>query len=195
MWYPSVMNPIVNTAPELQAARARLRQILLERSIRFGDFTLASGAKSKYYADVRQTSLHPEGAILIAKLMDPILVEHGVRAIGGLTMGADPIVGATIAWTQLQGRGLLGFLVRKEQKAHGMGNKIEGPFDKSLPAAIVDDVITKGGSALTAFQAVKDAGGDVRVVVCVVDRCEGGAEQFASLGVPFRSIFTIQEFL
>jgi len=194
MWYPSGMSPIASTASELQAARARLRQLLLERSIRFGDFTLSSGAKSKYYADVRQTSLHPEGALLIAKLMDPILIEYGVKAIGGLTLGADPIVGATIAWTELQGRGLLGFLVRKEQKTHGTGNKIEGPFDKSLPAAIVDDVITKGGSALTAYQAVKDAGGDVRVVACVVDRCEGGAEQFAALGVPFRSIFTIQEF-
>jgi orotate phosphoribosyltransferase len=150
--------------------------------------------KSKYYADVRQTSLHPEGALLIARLLDPILLEFNVRAVGGLTLGADPIVGATIAWTELQGRGLVGFLVRKERKEHGTGSRIEGPFDKSLPAAIVDDVITKGGSALAAYQAVKDAGGDVRLVACVVDRGEGGAEQFASLGVPFRSIFTIQEF-
>jgi orotate phosphoribosyltransferase len=182
-------------ADDRAEARARLREILLERSIRFGDFTLASGAKSRYYADVRQTSLHPEGALLIAKLLDPILLEHGVRAVGGLTLGADPIVGAAIAWTQLQGRGLLGFLVRKEAKGHGTGNRIEGPFDPSLPAAIVDDVITRGGSALAAYQAVRDAGGDVRLVACVVDRGEGGAEQFASLGVPFRSLFTIQEFL
>jgi len=104
-------------------------------------------------------------------------------------------VGATIAWTELQGRGLLGFLVRKEQKAHGTGSRIEGPFDKSLPAAIVDDVITKGGSALAAFHAVKDAGGDVRVVTCVVDRSEGGTEQFAVLSVPFRPLFSIREFL
>jgi orotate phosphoribosyltransferase len=183
----------VHTDPA--AARARLKQILAERSIRFGDFTLSSGAKSKYYADVRQTSLHPEGALLIARLLDPILAEHGVKSIGGLTLGADPIVGATIAWTQLQGRGLVGFLVRKEPKAHGTGNRIEGPFDKSLPVAIVDDVVTKGGSAVQAYDAVKAAGGEVRVVVCVVDRGEGGGEEFAARGVPFRALFQIQEFL
>lgn len=180
---------------ELEAARARLREILLERSIRFGDFTLSSGAKSKYYADVRQTSLHPEGAVLIARLLDPILVEHGARAVGGLTLGADPIVGALLTWTQLQGRGLMGFIVRKAEKAHGTARRIEGPFDKKLPVAIVDDVITKGGSALAAYEAVREAGGDVRVVACVVDRNEGGAEEFGSRGVPFRSIFRIQEFL
>src|SRR5439155_22162771 len=92
--------------PSPAAARARLKQILAERSIRFGDFTLSSGAKSKYYADVRQTSLHPEGALLIARLLDPILAEHGVKSIGGLTLGADPIVGATIASTQLPWRGV-----------------------------------------------------------------------------------------
>src|SRR5262245_56282247 len=108
---------------DLAASRTRLKEILLERSIRFGDFTLASGAKSKYYADVRQTSLHPEGALLIAKLLDPILREFDVRAIGGLTLGADPIVGAVIAWTELQRRGLRGFIVRKEQKTHGTGNR------------------------------------------------------------------------
>jgi len=184
------------TAPtDPAAARARLKQILVERSIRFGDFTLSSGAKSKYYADVRQTSLHPEGALLIARLLDPILAEYGVRSIGGLTLGADPIVGATIAWTQLQGRGLVGFLVRKEQKAHGTGSRIEGPFDKSLPVAIVDDVVTKGGSALQAYDAVKAAGGEVRVVACVVDRGEGGGEEFAARGVPFRALFQIREFL
>ena len=118
------MTSVSSAGPDLAQARVRLRAILLERSIRFGDFTLSSGAKSRYYADVRRTSLHPEGALLIAQLMDPILQEHGVASIGGLTLGADPIVGATIAWTQLQGRGLMGFLVRKEQKGHGMGNRI-----------------------------------------------------------------------
>ena len=104
-------------------------------------------------------------------------------------------MGATIAWSQIQGRGILGFLVRKDPKAHGTGARIEGPFDPSAPVAIVDDVVTKGGSALAALNAVREAGGRVRVVACVVDRGEGGREQFAALDVPLRSIFTIQEFI
>jgi orotate phosphoribosyltransferase len=180
---------------DIASARARLKEILLERSIRFGDFTLTSGAKSRYYADVRQTSLDPEGALLIAQLIDPILVEFGVRSIGGLTLGADPIVGAAITWTQLQGRGLRGFLVRKEAKAHGAGKRIEGPFDPALPVAIVEDTVTQGGSALSAYNAVREAGGEVRVVICVVDRGEGGGEEFAARGVPFRALFSIKEFL
>ena len=113
--------PATGPTSELEAARARLKEILLERSIRFGDFTLSSGAKSKYYADVRQTSLHPEGAVLIARLLDPTLVEHGARAVGGLTLGADPIVGALLTWTQLQGRGLPGFIHHeRRQRARGI---------------------------------------------------------------------------
>ncbi|TMQ60802.1 MAG: orotate phosphoribosyltransferase [Candidatus Eisenbacteria bacterium] len=195
LWYPSRVTRATGLPAELEADRARLKEILLERSIRFGDFTLSSGLKSKYYADVRQTSLHPEGAVLIARLLDPILLEYGARAVGGLTLGADPIVGALLTWTEIQGRGLPGFIVRKSEKAYGTARRIEGPFDKKLPAAIVDDVITKGGSALAACEAVREAGGAVCVVACVVDRNEGGAEEFKSRGVPFRSIFQIREFL
>jgi len=195
LWYPSRVTRAATDTADLKTARARLKEILLQRSIRFGDFKLSSGLKSKYYADVRQTSLDPKGAVLIARLLDPMLAEHGVRAVGGLTLGADPIVGALITWTELQGRGLGGFLVRKAEKEHGTARRIEGPFDKSLPCAIVDDVITRGGSALQAYEAVCEAGGNVRLVACVVDRNEGGAEEFAKRGVPFRSIFRIQEFL
>ena len=143
VWYPSGMMKAEPAPAEIAAYRRRLKEILVERSIRFGDFTLSSGAKSTYYADVRRTSLHPEGALLIAKLLDPILLEYRVKAVGGLTLGADPIVGATIAWTEQLGRGLIGFIVRKELKAHGTGSRIEGPFDATLPTAIVDDVIRR----------------------------------------------------
>lgn len=181
--------------PEVAQARARLRAVLLERSLRFGDFTLASGAKSHYYVDVRQTSLDGEGALLIATLLLPFLKEAGVEAVGGLTLGADPIVGATIALAGTQGLPLTGFLVRKEAKGHGTGRRIEGPFRTGLKVAIVDDVITKGGSALTAFEAALEAGADVRLVACVVDRREGGSNEFAARGVAFRSVFSIQELL
>jgi orotate phosphoribosyltransferase len=189
------MAPLDTTLPEAARARARLREVLLERSLRFGDFTLASGAKSHYYVDVRQTSLDGEGSLLIATLLLPFLREAGVEAVGGLTLGADPIVGATIALGRTQGLSLTGFLVRKEAKGHGTARRIEGPFRPGLKVAIVDDVITKGGSALNAFEAAREAGADVRLVACVVDRGEGGSDEFAARGVSFRSVYTMRELL
>jgi orotate phosphoribosyltransferase len=177
------------------ADRARLFDLLLERSLRFGDFTLSSGAKSRYYIDVRQTSLHPEGSFLIAKLLYPLVKEAGAEGVGGLTLGADPIAGAVALWSQVQGTPISGFIVRKEAKGHGAARRVEGPFAAGMKVAVVDDVITKGGSALQAFDAVREAGADVTLVACVVDRGEGGPEEFASRGVPFRAIFHIQEFL
>ena len=182
-------------ASDRAADRAALREILLQRSLRFGDFTLSSGARSSYYIDVRQTSLDPKGALLIARLLYPTLREAGVEAVGGLSLGADPIVGAVTVWSELQGHGLSGFLVRKEAKTHGAAKRIEGPFREGLKVAIVDDVITKGGSALTAFEAAREAGADVRIVACVVDRGEGGAEEFSKRGVSYHALFQIQEFL
>jgi orotate phosphoribosyltransferase len=177
------------------ADRKRLFDILLERSLRFGDFTLSSGAKSAYYIDVRQTSLHPEGALLIAKSLFPLLREAGVEAVGGLAIGADPIAGAVALWSHLHGTPMTGFIVRKEAKAHGAGRRVEGPFREGLKVAIVDDVITKGGSALVALDAAREAGADVRLVACVVDRGEGGTEEFERRGVAFRSLYHIREFL
>jgi len=177
------------------ADRQRLFDILLEQSLQFGDFTLSSGAKSKYYIDVRRTSLHPEGSLLIAKFLFPVLRDAGVEAVGGLTLGADPIAGAVALWSRLQGAPMSGFIVRKESKAHGASRRIEGPFREGMKVAIIDDVITKGGSALTAFESVRDAGGDIRLVACVVDRGEGGPEEFQGRGVAFHSVFHIREFL
>ncbi|MEK7316226.1 MAG: orotate phosphoribosyltransferase [Candidatus Eisenbacteria bacterium] len=175
--------------------RKRLFDILLERSLRFGDFTLSSGAKSQYYIDVRQTSLHPEGSLLIAKFLFPLFKEKGVEGVGGLTLGADPIAGAVALWSQLHGTPMSGFIVRKEAKSHGAARRVEGPFREGMKVAVVDDVITKGGSALQAFDAVREAGAEVRLVACVVDRGEGGPEEFAARGVPFHAVFHIREFL
>lgn len=195
VWYPCGMNVTTVPAVDLVRARERLRAILIERSLRFGDFTLASGARSHYYVDVRQTSLDGEGALLMAQILVPILREAGVEAVGGLTLGADPIIGAVIAVARSQGLPLAGFIVRKEAKGHGTAQRIEGPFRPGLKVAIVDDVITKGGSALDAFEAAREAGADVRLVACVVDRGAGGADEFAARGVPFRAIYAIRELL
>jgi orotate phosphoribosyltransferase len=189
------MAPTGTALPGLEEARARLSAVLIERSLRFGDFTLASGAKSTYYVDVRQTSLDGEGALLIATLLLPFLREAGVEAVGGLTMGADPIVGAVIALARTQDFPLTGFLVRKEAKGHGTGKRIEGPFRAGLKVAIVDDVITKGGSAMNAYEAALEAGADVRLVACVVDRGQGGSDEFAARGVTFRAVYGIRELL
>ncbi len=189
------MSTTTTASVDLSRARERLRALLIERSLRFGDFTLASGAKSHYYVDVRQTSLDGEGALLIAQLLVPILREAGVEAVGGLTLGADPIIGSVIAVARSQGLPLAGFIVRKEAKGHGTGRRIEGPFRPGLKVAIVDDVITKGGSALHAFEAASEEGADVRVVACVVDRGAGGAEEFAARGIRFRAVYAMQELL
>ena len=178
-------------------ARVRLLDLVRERAFRDGlDVTLASGKKSTFYIDGKKVTLHPEGLYLIAMLMlRELEAWPQVTAVGGLTLGADPIVGALTVWSEIQGRGLSGFLVRKDAKGHGAAKRIEGPFHPGIPVAIVDDVITKGGSALNAFDAAREAGGVVKLVACVVDRCEGGAEEFAARGVPFVSVFTIREFL
>jgi len=110
--------------------RKRLMQIILERSFKLGDFTLSSGKKSDYYVDCRTTTLHPEGACLVAKLLFPLVKEAGADAVGGLTLGADPVTAAVIVESFRQGAPVRGFIVRKEKKEHGRGRKIEGLLEK-----------------------------------------------------------------
>jgi orotate phosphoribosyltransferase len=117
-----------------------------------------------------------------------------VAAIGGLTMGADPIVGATLAVAGAGGRGgLRGFLVRKEAKGHGLGKLVEGPVEPGMEVAIVDDVATTGGSSLQAVDAIEAIGCKVRRVIVVLDRLEGAAAAFAARGLDFRALATIRD--
>ena len=181
--------------PDLARARERLREVLIARSLRFGDFTLASGAKSHYYVDVRQTSLDGEGALLIATLMLPFLREAGVEAVGGLTLGADPIVGAMLSLAGLEDLPLRGFIVRKQAKDHGTRSLVEGALRPGERVVIVEDVVTTGGSSLQAIAAVKEMGCEVRRVLAVVDREEGGRGALAAEGCRLESIFTAAELL
>jgi len=148
---------------------------------------------SHYYVDGRKITLSSEGAALVAAgVWDELAARRGVKAIGGLTLGADPIVGATLALAALRGRNdLFGFLVRKEAKTHGTGNLVEGPLVPGSTVAIVDDVATTGGSSLQAVSAVEALGCKVAVVIAVLDRLEGAAEAFAACGLPFRPLVTI----
>lgn len=175
--------------------RERLIQLLQRDSLRLGRFTLASGRSSHYYIDGRKVTLGAEGARLIGQGVLGLLAAHvEVEAVGGLTMGADPIVGAALALAPEHGRGALrGFLVRKQAKGHGTGNLVEGPLEPGSTVAIVDDVATTGGSSLLAVDAVEGLGCKVAVVIAVLDRLEGAADNFAARGLTFRSLLTIRD--
>lgn len=179
----------------LEKQRERLKILLVERSLSFGDFVLSSGKKSDYYLDVRKVSTLPEGAFLIAKIVLSLLKENEVSALGGPTIGADPIAGAVAAMSFIEGRQLPTFLVRKETKIHGTGRAIEGNLCAGWNVAILDDVVTTAGSILSAAHIVEDAGCKVVRTLAVVDREEGGAKEIRAAGYPFDAIFRVSEIL
>jgi orotate phosphoribosyltransferase len=167
----------------------RLLALSLERgAIRYGDFTLSSGRKSAYYFDGRLLSLDPEGAHLLGRALLPMLVETGVAAIGGPTLGADPIVTAVAAASWQQGTPLPAFIVRKEAKEHGTSQLIEGPLAVGSRVAIVDDTCTTGGSLLQAIEAAEGAGCRVVKVLALLDRREGGGEELQRRGYDFTAL-------
>ena len=165
--------------------RDRLVALLAERSARRGQFTLASGRQSTLYIDARLTTMSPEGLALIGPLGLAAVEDAGwnVQAVGGLTLGADPVSYAVSYASMLAGRPVRAFTVRKEAKQHGTGRLIEGPFRSGDRVAVVEDVVTTGGSALRAIEAVRAAGGVVAGVLAVVDREEGGREAIETAGV------------
>ena len=177
----------------LHTDRDRLRTLLREHSLKFGDFTLTSGKKSRFYFDSKQTTLRPEGSYLTAAEVLKTIDENGVkaRAIGGMTLGADPIVCPVAALSHIEGAPLAAFIVRKEAKGHGAGSRIEGLPERGTPVVVVDDVVTTAGSTLRAIDAVEEAGLIVIAVVCLVDREEGGTEKLDRW--PFYPIFRRSE--
>ena len=175
--------------------RDQLRQMLLERSMRFGEFVLSSGATSNYYIDVRKTSLHPEGLKLIARLFWEQLEQDQVTAVGGLTLGADPLVSGVIWWSHEKGKPMEGFLVRKMSKDHGMRGQVEGNLAGHKRIAVLDDVITSGESALIAAEAAESYKAEVVRVLAVVDREQGAAQMFQQRGYPYTSLFSIGDLL
>jgi len=178
-----------------QTERDRLRQMLLERSMRFGEFVLSSGSTSNYYIDVRKTSLHPEGLRLISKLFFELLQSENVTAVGGLTLGADPLVAGLILHAAEKGKALEGFLVRRTNKDHGLRGQVEGNLAGHKRVAILDDVITSGESVLIASEAAESYKAEVVRVLAVVDRGQGAAQAFQQRGLPFAALFSIGELL
>jgi len=176
--------------------KERLKEILQEKSILRGDFTLASGKKSDYYIDGRLTTLDAEGVNLIGKIfLEEIKKYPSINVVGGPTMGADPIVGSVLALSQETGYPLPGFLVRKEEKGHGTGKLIEGNLKAGDVAAMFEDVVTTGGSVIKAINAVRDSGAEVSKLLVVVDREEGAKARFEEMGIQFFSIFKISDLL
>lgn len=190
----------------MTSQRETLLNLIATLSFRLGDFTLASGQKSDYYIDCRTTTLHAEGGRLSGLVFHDLILQkfRQAEAVGGLTMGADPLVSNTAsasAWRALeQGldpadpttKLLQGFLVRKAEKTHGTGRKIEGFLKKGAQVIIVDDVCTTGGSTITAIEAARESGMNVVGVLCLVDREQGGRANIeaAAAGAPFISVFT-----
>jgi orotate phosphoribosyltransferase len=178
--------------------RTRLLALLRDHALTRESVVLSSGKRSSYYLDARQVLLDPEGAELAGRLAHAALATAEPSAVGGLTLGADPLVCAISAAAWARGQRWTGFFVRKEAKRHGLQQWIEGPFiEEGTPVAVVDDVLTTGGSLLTALHSARKAGGVVRAALVVVDRGEGGREAVEAelAGAPLTALFTAEEIL
>jgi orotate phosphoribosyltransferase len=173
----------------------KLFHLLKEKAFKRGPVTLASGRQSDFYFDMKPAMLDPEGAAWIAELVMHEL--QGIKAdcVGGLVMGAVPLVSPVAIMSQKFGRSLRGFFIRKEPKDHGTKKRVEGDSIEGMDVVILDDVTTSGGSAMEAVRAAQEAGARVTLVLSIVDRGEGAAELYAAEGIPFKGLYRANEFL
>lgn len=177
----------------MENTKLLLKKLIKQKAIKKGNFVLSSGKTTDFYIDGKQITLHPDGAYYTAKIILQKINGLNVQHIGGLTIGADPIAIAVSLLSRDTDSPVTAFIVRKEQKAHGLQKEIEGIITPNSNVVIVDDVITTASSTLTAIKAVEKIGCKVVKVVCLVDRQEGGAE--ALQGYEFDPIFTKEELL
>lgn len=177
--------------------RERLKALLVKRSVRLGDFTLASGAKSDYYIDARATTMSAEGQMLVGLVGYESVRTSGLSPthVGGLTMGADPVAYAIAHRSCLEGRPIDGFSVRKRTKDHGTGQRIEGGLPEKAHCLIVEDTMTTGRSSMEAVAALRTHGARVLGVLCLVNRSEGAERFYEGQGIPLISVFTGDELL
>lgn len=177
-----------------QAAQARLAGLLAEHAYREGEVVLASGRRSGFYLDAKKVTYHPDGVEPVGDAVLARMRPDRIGAVGGLTLGADAIVISTVLAARREGLSIPGFIVRKEPKRHGLQRWIEGVMPPAgTRVAIVEDVVTSGGSALKAAGIARDAGLDVVLVIALVDREEGAAETIRKAGLEFRPVLTITE--
>ncbi len=173
-------------------ARAALLDLVRELAVVHGEVTLSSGRKADYYVDLRRITLHHEAAPLVGSVLLDVLDSAGIDAdaVGGLTMGADPVAAAVLHAAAARGRALDAFVVRKEGKAHGLQRRIEGPDVAGRRVVAVEDTSTTGGSVLTAVEALREAGAEVVAVAVIVDRDTGAREAVEAEGLTYLTAFT-----
>ncbi|UCH79287.1 MAG: orotate phosphoribosyltransferase [Candidatus Coatesbacteria bacterium] len=184
---------------DIPVAEARAEMLALLRAVAYeeGDFTLASGKKSKYYIDGRRVTMHPRGAVLTGLLfweeIRDLVPAEGPFGISGLTMGADPVITATALVAAARGHELYPFYCRKEAKGHGAGRQLEGYYDGVASCVLVEDTATTGRSILKAAAAVEAAGVRPVAGILLVDREEGAREAIEEAGLAFRAVFSVRE--
>lgn len=187
---------IAKVVEGMQARREELAAFVAEHSFERREVTLSSGKQSDFYLDLRTTLMRPRGARLAGELVLARLMQGPwVEAVGGMAVGAVPLVSAVLAAAAYHDPDspLLGFFVRKEAKAHGLGRRIEGAFAPGQTVALLEDTTTTGGSTLEAVDAVEEAGGKVARVLCLVDRGEGAREAFAERGLTLEPVLTRED--
>lgn len=177
----------------LKEVRSHLLTLFCQGAYQGGDFVLSSGQHSTYYINGKLVTLHPQGALMVGRLLLDLL-DSEVQGIAGLTLGADPIVTAVSLVGAYQNRMLFPFIVRKEAKGHGTQAYIEGvPLPVGTPIAVLEDVVTTGQSALKAVERLTAAGYTVSQILALVDRQQGGEELYQEKGLPFKTLFTIKD--
>jgi orotate phosphoribosyltransferase len=178
---------------DLTILRQKLLDLFCQFAYQEGDFVLSSGQRSSYYINGKQVTLHPQGALAMARLLLPLLPED-TQAVAGLTLGADPIVSAVSVVSVYENRPIPALIIRKEAKGHGTMAYIEGPsLPEGAKVVVLEDVVTTGKSALKAVERLQAAGYKVDRVISLIDRLQGGGELYESAGLQFEAVFTIKD--
>lgn len=178
---------------DIAADRARLLEIIKDKAIVHGRVTLSSGTEADYYVDLRRITLDGEASPLVGRVMLDLVADLDFDAVGGLTLGADPVATSMLHATAAKGERLDAFVVRKAGKAHGLQQRIEGPSISGRRVLIVEDTSTTGNSPLEAATAAREAGAEVVAVATIADRATGAAEKFAEAGLEYRHVFGLEE--
>jgi len=195
-----VVTPFTPPAPsDLAAVRARLLELISSLAVVHGRVTLSSGAEADYYVDLRRITLHHEASPLVGQVMLDLVADWRPEAVGGLTLGADPVAAAMLHASAARVRDAAGgapvdaFVVRKAGKAHGLQRRIEGPDVRGRRVVAVEDTSTTGGSVLTAVEALREAGADLVGVAVIVDRGRAAREAVEAAGLEYRAAYTLED--